>query len=112
MDLLSFHQFITKGGEETMLDRIFPFLLSRRRLSAEVLRTVQAVTEQVVLAVEQTFRMAGDKKKAMALQMSRDILAEVGVQVPDLILNTAIEASVRVMKLLERAVDAPSSRAA
>ncbi|MBI3927289.1 MAG: hypothetical protein HY319_17260 [Armatimonadetes bacterium] len=97
-----------------MLDRVFPFFTSRRRLSAEMLRTVQTVAEQVVMAVEQTFRMSGDKKKHMAVKVAREILAELEIQVPELVLDTAIEASVRVMNLLELAVGAaaPGSKAA
>lgn len=63
------------------------------------LRTVVA---RVVRAVEETFRMPGPRKKRLALRVAGDILAELGLQVPDLVLDSAIEASVQAMKLAEQ----------
>lgn len=71
-------------------------------LTFEDLVVVQTVAEQVVLATEQTFAMPGGQKKAIALKVGRDLLADHGLKVPDYILDTAIEASVRLLNLLER----------
>lgn len=95
-----------RGGDQPMS---FPFIFRRPRVSHEAVRTVQIVAEQVVMSVEQTFRMAGERKKQLALKLLADLLAEIDIKVPDLLLDTAIEAAVRAMKILEQAADIPAA---
>lgn len=77
------------------------FSQARKRLTFEQLLAVQTMAEQVVLATEQTFAMPGVQKKAIALKVARELLSEQGLHPSDQVLDTAIEASVRLMKILE-----------
>lgn len=92
-----------------MPDRMFPFIFRRPRVSHEIVRTVQIVAEQVVMSIEQTFRMSGERKKELALKLLAELLAEIDIKVPVLLLDTAIEAAVRAMRILEQAADLPAA---
>lgn len=85
-----------------MLERFFPrFGRRARRLSADELAAIATVAEQVVLCVEQTMRMSGPEKKALALRVAIELLRESGLEAPVRMVDTAIEAAVRVMRLFE-----------
>lgn len=56
------------------------------------------LAEQVVLALEQTARATGPEKKRMALQMLVDLARSHGLDPPQLLLDTVIEAAVRLTK--------------
>lgn len=83
---------------------MFGFLknLTKRPVSFEHLQIMQMIAQQVVLSVEGSVRIPGAAKKAMALKLTGAILKEVGVVAPDSAMDTAIEASVQMMKLLGR----------
>ncbi len=56
------------------------------------------LAEQVVLALEQTAKATGPEKKRMALQMLVDLARSHGLDPPQLLLDTVIEAAVRLTK--------------
>lgn len=89
-----------------MLARLFSGLLSgfgrSRRLTADEMVVIATVAEQVVLCLEQTMRLSGPQKKELALKVAASLLEDSGIVAPEGILDTAIEAAVRVMRLLER----------
>lgn len=85
-----------------MFDRLFSLFGPGKRLSFDEIRSVQAIADQVVLALEQTMKMPGPQKKALAVQVATSLLADGGIRVPVQVVDTAIEASVRVMNLLEQ----------
>ena len=62
------------------------------------LETLITLAEQVVLALEQTANASGQDKKRMALQMLVDLAHSHGLDPPVLLLDTAIEAAVRLTK--------------
>ena len=62
------------------------------------LQTLITLAEQVVLAIEQTAHASGAEKKQMALQMLVDLAPSHGLDPPVLLLDTAIEAAVRLTK--------------
>lgn len=87
-----------------MLDRFFSRIGRRlRRLSVDDLLVITTVAEQVVLCVEQTMRLPGPQKKELAMKVAAELLEESGIDAPEKVLETAIEAAVRIMRLLERA---------
>ncbi len=87
-----------------MFSRVLPLLGLKKRLSFEELRSVQAIADQVVLCMEQTMRMPGPEKKKLAVKVAASLLKDAGIPCPDSLVDTAIEASVRVMNLLESQV--------
>ena len=60
-----------------------------------------ALSEHVVLAVQQTFTMTGISKKRLATQVLTDLLRECGLPAYPALINVAIESSVKVMKIFE-----------
>lgn len=87
-----------------LISRFFSTLGRQHRLTLDEIRLVQTVAEQVVLATEQTFRVPGDRKKAIAIQVASELLLENGIEASEQVLETAIEAAVRLMNILERKV--------
>ncbi|MFN8609403.1 MAG: phage holin, LLH family [Vulcanimicrobiota bacterium] len=74
---------------------MFSFLNNAQRTLHE-LETLITLAEQVVLALEQTANSSGQDKKRMALQMLVDLAHSHGLDPPVLLLDTAIEAAVRL----------------
>ena len=74
---------------------MFSFFNSAQRTLHE-LETLITLAEQVVLALEQTANSSGQDKKRMALQMLVDLAHSHGLDPPVLLLDTAIEAAVRL----------------
>ncbi len=72
------------------------FQNAQKRLSQ--LQTLIQLAEQVVLALEQTAKATGPEKKRMALQMLVDLARSHGLDPPQLLLDTVIEAAVRLTK--------------
>lgn len=86
-----------------LISRLFQNVGRRQRpYSLDELRIIQTIAEQVVLATEQTFRVPGHQKKVIALRVAREMLSEQDLDVTDNTLDIAIEASVRLLKILER----------
>ncbi len=79
---------------------MFSFLNSghRAQWTLHELETLITLAEQVVLALEQTANASGQDKKRMALQMLVDLAHSHGLDPPVLLLDTAIEAAVRLTK--------------
>lgn len=73
-------------------------LFRNPRKSLEELRLLITLAEQVVLALEQTARTSGPEKKRLALQMLAELVKRSGLDPPQLLLDTAIEAAVRLTK--------------
>ena len=76
---------------------MFSFLNNAQRTLHE-LETLITLAEQVVLALEQMANSSGHDKKRMALQMLVDLAHSHGLDPPVLLLDTAIEAAVRLTK--------------
>lgn len=74
--------------------------LMREPLSIENLQLLQMITQQVVLSVENSVRISGTEKKALALKLTGAILKKADIVAPDSVVDTAIEASVQMMKHL------------
>lgn len=85
-----------------MLSRVLPLLGLKKRLSFEELQSVQSIADQVVLCMEQTMRLPGNEKKKLAVKVASSLLKDSGILCPESLVDTAIEASVRVMNLLEK----------
>ena len=62
------------------------------------LDTLISLAEQVVLALEQTAKANGSDKKRMALQMLVELAHVHGLDPPMLLLDTVIEAAIRLPK--------------
>ena len=71
---------------------------SKSRKTLEQLETLIQLTEQVVLALEQTAQASGAEKKRLAVQMLADLARSHGLSPPILLLDTVIEAAVRLTK--------------
>lgn len=63
---------------------------------------MQMIVQQVVLSVDGAVKIPGATKKALALQLSGELLEEMGVIAPDSLVDTAIEASVRLLRALDK----------
>ena len=72
-----------------------------RRLRLQEIYVLQDLADQVVFAVEQTFVMPGWRKKEIARQVLRQMLADQRLFLPAQTLEVAIEAAVRLMNLME-----------
>ena len=66
--------------------------------SLNQLEMVITLAEQVVLALEQTASASGPDKKRLALQMLAELARVYGLDPPQLVMDTAIEAAVRLTK--------------
>ena len=88
---------------------MFNFLRRHQRpkLNFDELQIMQMIVQQVVLSVDGAVKIPGATKKALALQLSGELLQELGVTAPESLVDTAIEASVRLL----RALDKPSQPA-
>ncbi len=73
----------------------------KRRLSFDQLQTLQMVAQQVVLSLEGSVRIPGAAKKALALKLVGELLEQLGIVAPDSLIDTAIEASVKLLKALD-----------
>ena len=62
------------------------------------LKTLITLAEQVVLALEQTAQASGPDKKLLALQRLAELARANGLDPPQLLLDTVIEAAVRLTK--------------
>ena len=74
------------------------FFRRQKSLSLEQLRVLVTLAEQVVLALEQTARASGSEKKRLAQRMLADLVQAHGLDPPQLLLDTVIEAAVRLTK--------------
>ena len=90
-----------------MWDRLFPVFGMQKKLSFDEIRSIQAIADQVVLCLEQTMTLPGDQKKELALKVVLSLLKDSGILCPPSVVDTAIEASVRVMNLLEGRARSP-----
>ena len=79
----------------------------KRRLSFEQLQTLQMVAQQVVLSLEGSIKIPGAAKKALALKLMGELLEEIGIVAPDSLIDTAIEASVKILKALDLGSNPP-----
>lgn len=75
---------------------MFSFFAIQKRLIQ--LQMLVQLAEQVVLAVEQTTSADGPEKKRLALQRLVELAQRYGLDPPPLVLETAIEAAVRLTK--------------
>jgi hypothetical protein len=71
---------------------------SKTRKTLEQLETLIQLAEQVALALEQTAQASGAEKKRLAVQMLADLARSHGLSPPILLLDTVIEAAVRLTK--------------
>lgn len=70
----------------------------QKKFSFENLQMLITMAQQVVLALEQTAQASGPEKKRMALHMLADLVKGQGLDPPQLLLDTVIEAAVRLTK--------------
>lgn len=70
----------------------------RASKTLEQLEMLVKLAEQVVLALEQTAKTKGPDKKRLALQMLVELAHVHGLDPPQLLLDTVIEAAVRLTK--------------
>ena len=70
----------------------------RKKFSFEQLRLLITLAEQVVLALEQTAKTSGPEKKRLALHLLADLVKAQGLDPPQLLLDTVIEAAVRLTR--------------
>lgn len=73
----------------------------KRRLNFDQLQTLQMVAQQVVLSLEGSVRIPGAAKKAVALKIVGELLEKLDIVAPDSLVDTAIEASVKLLKALD-----------
>ena len=73
----------------------------KRRLSFDQLQTLQMVAQQVVLSLEGSVKIPGAAKKAVALKIMGELLEQLQIVAPDSLVDTAIEASVKLLKALD-----------
>ena len=73
----------------------------KKRLNFDQLQTLQMVSQQVVLSLEGSIKIPGATKKALALTLVGDLLKEMRIVAPESLIDTAIEASVRLLKVLD-----------
>ena len=79
----------------------------KKRLNFDQLQTLQMVSQQVVLSLEGSIRIPGATKKALALSLVGELLEDIGIVAPNSLVDTAIEASVRLLKALDAQSSAP-----
>ena len=82
----------------------------KRRLNYDQLQTMQMVAQQVVLSLEGAVKVPGAAKKGIALKLVGEMLEEMGIVAPDSLVDTAIEASVRLLKALDSQALPPEPR--
>ncbi len=70
----------------------------RKNVNLEHLSVLIKLAEQVVLALEQTARTSGSEKKRLALLLLADLMQAHGLDPPRLLLDTVIEAAVRLTR--------------
>lgn len=70
----------------------------RAQKTLDQLQTLISLAEQVVLALEQTAKAKGPDKKRLALQMLVELADVHGLDPPMLLLDTVIEAAIRLTK--------------
>mgnify|MGYP003604247975 CR=1 FL=1 len=73
-------------------------LLDKAQKRLAQLEMLIKLAEQVVLALEQTANASGPDKKRLALQMLAQLASSHGLDPPRLLLETVIEAAVRLTK--------------
>lgn len=73
-------------------------LWSKTRKTLEQLEMLIRLAEHVVLALEQTAQTSGAEKKRLAVQMLLELARAHGLAPPLLLLDTVIEAAVRLTK--------------
>lgn len=69
-----------------------------KKFSFDNLRLLITLAEQVVLALEQTSKTSGHEKKRLALPMLSELVKAHGLDPPQLLLDTVLEAAVRLTK--------------
>ena len=72
------------------------FQTAQKRLHE--LQLAVTTAEQVVLSLEQTSQATGPEKKRMALNILTQLLKTAGLDPPQLLLDTVIEAAIRLTK--------------
>ena len=88
---------------------MFGFLkkfFSRERLTYEQLQIIQLVAQQVVLSLEGSVHLPGAQKKAMALELMAQMLEEMGIVVPDSLVDAMLESAVAILKAMDKMADA------
>ena len=76
---------------------MFSFFQNAQKRLAQLEMLIK-LAEQVVLALEQTASASGPDKKRLALQMLAQLASSHGLDPPRLLLETVIEAAVRLTK--------------
>ena len=91
---------------------MFEFLnfARKRRLNFDQLQTLQMVAQQVVLSLEGSIKVPGTAKKALALNIVGELLEKLEIVAPDSLVDTAIEASVKLLKALDSQALPPEPR--
>lgn len=82
----------------------------KRRLNFDQLQTLQMVAQQVVLSLEGSIKVPGTAKKALALNIVGELLEKLEIVAPDSLVDTAIEASVKLLKALDSQALPPEPR--
>ena len=81
-------------------------LFSRKRLNYEQLQIIQLVAQQVVLSLEGSVNVPGAHKKAMALELTAQLLEEVGIVAPESLVDAMLESAVTILKALNSTLKA------
>ena len=86
---------------------MFGFLkkLSQKRLTYEQLKILQLVSQQVVLSVEGSAKLPGASKKALALELTAQILQEMKLTAPQSLVDAMLESAVSILKAVDKALE-------
>lgn len=86
---------------------MFRFLkrLTKKALTFQQMQIVQFVAQQVVLSVENSAKLKGFEKKALALDLTNQILEETGLVAPDSLIDALLESSVNAMKKVDKILE-------
>ena len=77
----------------------------KQRLTFEQLQILQFLTQQVVLSVQGSVDLPGLRKKAIALELTGQLLDEIGMVAPESLVDTMIESAVTILKSLDKALE-------
>ena len=83
------------------------FTNHRRFLTFEELRTIQVLSQQIILSLDTAIDISSYDKKELAFENLKEILEEIGIKAPNSVLQTAIEASWRILEICETSETSP-----
>lgn len=70
-------------------------------LTFEELRTIQVLAQQTVISLDIALGFPDYDQRELSLDHLREILDELGIKAPDCVLETAVDASLRLLEMNE-----------